>query len=200
MIYARIFVAECRSRLLVAIQIAETCQCLVFSHTTTEDCKHFIEWGDIFPSSFLFFSSQFIFISVSSAWWKVAVGCGGLAEGDASEPFCGRTSHGRIALKYIHALMFHTFTAVNLWMSAIIHGWLLPAALNSVCVCGRSYRLTQGDPSEWSSSWTGWASAGSCATTNTVPWTRLSQDRRSVLESLHWALSVSVSQDEAGLP
>lgn len=65
---------------------------------------------------------QFIFISVSSGWWKVAVGCGGLAERDASEPFCGRTSHGRITLKYIHALMFHTFTAVNLWMSAIIHG------------------------------------------------------------------------------
>lgn len=79
------------------------------------------------------FSSQFIFILVSSGWWKVAVGCGGLAEGDASEPFCGHTSHGRITLKYIHALMFHTFTAVNLWMSAIIHlqHWIV-----FVCVVG----------------------------------------------------------------
>lgn len=68
------------------------------------------------------FSPQFIFISVSSGWWKVAVGCGGLAEGDASEPFCGHANHGRITLKYIHALMFHTFTAVDLWMSAINHG------------------------------------------------------------------------------
>lgn len=66
----------------------------------------------------------------------------------------------------------------------------------SVCVCGRSFQLTQGDPSQLSSSLMGWASAGSSVTTNTPPWTWLSQHRRSKF----WIVLVSVSQDQACLP
>lgn len=58
------------------------------------------------------FSLSSFDLFVSSGWWKVAVGCSGLAEGDVSEPFCGDTSLGRMTLP-------RTFTAVNLRLSAV---------------------------------------------------------------------------------